>query len=82
MVLGARSWIRSGPREQGGAPVAHEWTDDDAKASHDRAVTELVSVMTRLSQGGLVSADAAISAEVQRRDALMWASVEQGAPPA
>jgi hypothetical protein len=59
--------------------VAHEWTDDDARVSHDRAVNELIAILTRLSEGRQVTIDSAMSADVQRRDAQMWDRVERGA---
>jgi hypothetical protein len=47
--------------------------------SHDRAVNELIAIVTRLSQGRQVTIDSAMSADVQRRDAQMWGRVERGA---
>ncbi|NTV38981.1 MAG: hypothetical protein HGA51_03355 [Demequinaceae bacterium] len=56
------------------------WTDDDAKASHDRAVTGLLAIAMRLAEGRDIPADAAIAREVRLSDAAMWADVDSGGP--
>lgn len=56
--------------------MGRKWTDDEAKASHVRAVEGLVAIATDLVEGREVTVDSAVAQEVLRRDAQMWASLE------